>query len=371
MDQNRLSHLALHFIPGIGSFIVRQLISYSGSAENVFKRSKAGLLKIPGVGPTTADAILHHKPFSKAEAMLKRAEKENTKLLLYSDQEFPSRLKHINDAPSLLYYKGTADLNAEKIVAIVGTRNATQYGKDFTSELVAGLKDHSALIVSGLAYGIDIQAHRCALKNNLPTVGVMASGVDVIYPALHKATARQMSEEGGLLTEHSFGVLPEAPKFPARNRIIAGMADAIVVVEAAKRGGALITAELGNSYNKDVFAVPGAVHGSFSEGCNNLIKINKAHLLTGVSDLEYIMNWDNAHENKKEKPVDLSLMDEGEALVFTALKMHDNPILIDNLSWQTQLSVSQLASVLLNLEFKGLVRSLPGKCYKLVDKNDR
>lgn len=366
MDQNRLSQLALHFIPGIGNFIVKQLISYSGSAENVFKRSKAGLLKIPGVGPATADAILKNQPFIKAEEELKRAEKANTKLLLYSDKEFPSRLNHINDAPSLLYYKGTADLNAQKVVAIVGTRNATQYGKDFTEELIEGLKSHSALIVSGLAYGIDIQAHKCALKSKLPTVGVMASGIDIIYPALHKQTAQQMTEQGGLLTEHTFGVQPEAPKFPARNRIIAGMADAVVIVEAAKRGGALITAEIANSYNKDVFAVPGMVHGSFSEGCNNLIKINKAHLLTGVKDLEYIMDWENEQKSKK-RSVDLSMLDEEEALVFTALKIHDNSIPIDNLSWQTQLSVSRLASVLLNLEFKGIVKSLPGKNYKLVD----
>lgn len=367
MDQNRLAQLALHFIPGIGNFAVKQLISYSGSAENVFKLPKAKLLKIPGIGPATAVSILNHKPFGKAEEELRRAEKEDTKLLLYSDKEFPKRLKHINNAPSLLYYKGTADLNAERVVAIVGTRNATQYGRDFTAEFIEGLKIHNALIVSGLAYGIDIQAHKCSLKAELPTVGVMASGVDIIYPALHKETARQMTMHGGLLTEHSFGSKPDAPKFPARNRIIAGMADAIVIVEAAKKGGALITAEIANSYSRDVFAVPGDLHSSFSEGCNNLIKINKAHLLTGIKDLEYIMNWEPQEEgmSKPQPQIDLSSLDDEETLVFSELKKHGIAVPIDNLSWQTQLPVGRLASVLLNLEFKGFVNSLPGKSYKL------
>lgn len=366
MDQNRLSQLALHFITGIGNFTVKQLISYSGSAENVFKLPKARLLKIPGIGPATADAILRHKPIEKAEEELRKAEDNNTRLLLYSDKDFPVRLKHINDAPSLLYYKGNADLNAKKVVAIVGTRNATSYGKEFTEALLEGLKSHDALVVSGLAYGIDIQAHKCALKSGMDTVGVMASGIDYIYPSIHKATATQMTEQGGLLTEHRFGTKPEPPRFPARNRIIAGMADAVVIVEAAKKGGALITAEIANSYNKDVFAVPGDINNAFSAGCNNLIKMNKAHLLTGIKDLEYIMNWEQGSSNEEAPPpVDLSLLDNEEKLVFSELSKHKQPILIDNLSWQTQLPVSRLASVLLNLEFKGVVSSLPGKSYKL------
>lgn len=369
MDQNRLAQLALHFIPGIGNFTVKQLISYSGSAENVFKLPKARLLKIPGIGPATAESILNNRPFAKAEEELIRAEKEDTRLLLYSDKDFPQRLKHISNAPSLLYYKGKANLNSEKVVAIIGTRNATQYGRDFTAKLVEELKIHHTLIVSGLAYGIDIQAHKCSIKTGLPTVGVMASGIDIIYPALHKETARQMTEQGGILTEHSFGSKPDAPKFPARNRIIAGMADAIVVVEAANKGGALITAEIANSYSKDVFAVPGDLNSSFSEGCNNLIKTNKAHLLTGIKDLEYIMNWEPLEEGK-EKPqvqIDISSLDEEEILVFSELKKHGVAVAIDNLSWQTQLPIGKLASVLLNLEFKGFVNSLPGKSYKLAN----
>lgn len=368
MDQKRLSQLALHFIPGIGSYTVKQLISYSGSAENVFKLPKARLLKIPGIGPTTATSIINNQPFKKAEEELELTEKHNTQLLLYSDKNFPARLKHINDAPSLLYYKGTADLNTRKVVAIVGTRNATRYGKEFTERLIEGLEKHSPLIVSGLAYGIDIQAHKSALKYNLPTIGVMASGIDFIYPALHKKTALAMTENGGgLLTEQSFGSKPDAPKFPARNRIIAGMADAVIVVEAARKGGALITAELANSYNKDVFALPGDVNSPYSAGCNTLIKSHKAHLLTSVEDVEYIMNWEPqiAGQNEPEPIPDLSLLDDEEKMVFLQLQQHSNPMLIDNLSWQTQLPIGKLASILLNLEFKGLVSSLPGKSYKL------
>lgn len=368
MDQKRLSQLALHFIPGIGNYTVKQLISYSGSAENVFKLPKAKLLKIPGIGPATAGSIINHRPFERAEEELKLAEKHETRLLLYSDKDFPAKLKHINDAPSLLYYRGSADLNNKKTVAIVGTRNATRYGKEFTEKLVEGLEKHGALVVSGLAYGIDIQAHKSALKHQLPTIGVMASGIDFIYPALHKETARSMVENnGGLLTECSFGSKPEPPKFPARNRIIAGMADATIVVEAAKKGGALITAEIAGSYNRDVFALPGEINSPFSEGCNNLIKTNKAHLLTCVEDLEYIMNWEPEVPGQvsKQPEYDTTLLDEEEKLVFAQLQQHHAPVLLDNLSWQTQLPVGRLASILLNLEFKGLVSSLPGKSYKL------
>ena len=367
MDQNRLAQLALHFIPRIGNQTVKQLISYAGSAHNVFELPKGKLLKIPGIGTATVNSILNHRPFERAEQELKKAETSGTQLLLYTDKAFPQKLKHINNAPSLLYYSGNTDLNASKIVAIVGTRNATNYGRDFTERLVEDLVAHDALIVSGLAYGIDIQAHKTALKCGLATVGVMASGLDIIYPALHKETAAKMTQQGGLLTEHSFGSKPDAPKFPARNRIIAGMADAIVVVEAARKGGALITAEIANSYSKDVFAVPGNLQNSFSEGCNNLIKTNKAHLLTGIKDLEYIMNWEAGVAQAPEVIWDISTLDDEEKLVFLSIQAHGKSIPIDNLSWKTQVPVSKLASILLNLEFKGFVNSLPGKSYKLAN----
>lgn len=252
IDQNRVALVALHFIPGIGDYTIRQLISYCGSAEKVFKTPKGKLLKIPGIGPAIAEALTRGGSFEKAEKEIKRAEKESVKIIFYLDKNYPSRLKHIPDAPSMLYVKGNFDFENPKTVGIVGTRQATAYGKEQVEKLVEGLVPHGALIVSGLAYGIDIQAHKQALKNNLPTVGVMGSGIDVIYPASHKETAHKMLEHGGLVTENSFGAKPDAHNFPERNRIIAGLSDALVVVEAAEKGGALITAEIANGYNKDV-----------------------------------------------------------------------------------------------------------------------
>ncbi len=362
---DRISLLALHFIPGIGDYTIRQLISYCGSAEKVFKTPKGKLLKIPGIGLVTAESIIKGKPFENAEKELKRAEKEEVTLLFYTDKNYPSRLKQVSDAPSLLYVKGNIDFENSKTVAIVGTRKSTDYGKNCVEELVEALVPHHALIISGLAYGIDIQAHKQALKNQLPTLGVMGSGMDIIYPAAHKETSKKMLSHGGLVTENPFGTKPDAHNFPARNRIIAGLADALVVVEAAEKGGALITAEIANSYNKDVFAFPGNIGQSYSHGCNNLIKSNKAHLLTSVKDLEYIMNWDIGTEPKKKEVFVLDEFEPVEQAVLKILLENNNQLMIDELSWRCGLPVSQLASVLLGLEFKNVVSTLPGKIYKI------
>lgn len=364
MDQARLSLLALHFIPGIGDHLIRQLISYCGSAEKVFKTPKGKLQKVPGIGSVTAESITKGKPFSAAEAEIKKAEKLGVKLLFYTDPDYPSRLRQINDAPSLLYIKGVVDLENSKVVGIVGTRQATSYGRERVDELVAGLVAHQALIVSGLAYGIDIHAHRQSIKHGLPTVGVMGSGIDVIYPAAHKETAKKMMEHGAIATEHRFGALPDAHNFPARNRIVAGLSDAVIIVEAAEKGGALITADIANSYNKDVFAYPGNIGQSHSAGCNNLIKANRANLITGVKDLEYIMNWDPAVQPQRKQKFSLDNYEETERLVLNTLLENNKQLSIDEISWRSNIPVSKLASVLLNLEFKGAVASLPGKIYK-------
>ncbi|MEM9859491.1 MAG: DNA-processing protein DprA [Bacteroidota bacterium] len=365
MENNRVAQMALHFIPNIGNYLIKQLISYCGSAENVFKAPKSRLLKVPGIGEITANSILKQQPLSEAENELKRAEKSDVKILFHSDKEYPHRLKQIHDAPSLLYVKGVSNLEANKVVGIVGTRNATSYGKSFTEELVKSLVPHNALIVSGLAYGIDIQAHKSALKNSLTTVGVMAGGINKIYPAAHRRIAEEMQETGGIITEQPFDSVPDAPKFPARNRIIAGLCDAVIVVEAAAKGGALITANIANDYNRDVFAVPGDLEKKYSEGCNNLIKHNKAHLLTSIKDIEYIMSWDITENQPKPQLLNLDLFSGSERLVLETLKAQDQGIHIDKLSWTTQIPVNQLASILLALEFQGHVKSLPGKKYKI------
>lgn len=368
MDQERLSFLALHQITGVGDKLIKQLISYCGSADRVFKTPKGKLLKVPGVGEVTVAAILEGRSFEFAEKEIAKAEKTGTEIIFYLDKKYPLRLKHVEDAPGILYYQGNASLNPLKTVGIVGTRKATPYGKEMVEQLIHELIPHQPLIISGLAYGIDIHAHKQSLKNNLQTIGVMGSGMDVIYPATHRETAQKMLEQGGLLTENCFGTKPDAHHFPARNRIIAGLCDALIVVEAAEKGGALITAEIANSYNKDVFAIPGSLGETYSEGCNKLIKTNKANLYTSVKDLEYIMNWsveNQEFQKKKSHAFDLDAFDPEEQLVIQVLQQKDIPAMIDELTIRTSLSPGKLASLLLQLEFKGVIKSLPGKLFAL------
>ncbi|GHM98615.1 DNA processing protein DprA [Cytophagales bacterium WSM2-2] len=348
--------------------MIKQLISYCGSASNVFKTPKGKLLKIPGIGPVTGESIFSGSTFHQAEKEFRKAEKNETEIIFFTDKNYPSRLKSIEDAPSVLYCKGNINLNHPKSVAIVGTRQATEYGKEAVCDIIKDIRPHQAIIISGLAYGIDIQAHKEALKNNLPTLAVMGSGIDVIYPAVHKDTALKIINQGALLTENHFGIKPDAHHFPARNRIIAGMCDALIVVEAAEKGGALITAEIANSYNKDVFAIPGSLGKTYSEGCNKLIRNNKATIYTSIKDLEYLLNWsaeDNKLQNRKS---DFSSFSPDEQLVLSILQKKGGPMMIDDLTIRTSISPSHLASLLLTLEFNDVVKSLPGKQFVLVKK---
>lgn len=366
MDHERISMLALHFVPGVGDFLLKQLISYCGSAEQVFKQSKGKLIKIPGIGDVTAEAIHTGKTFEKAEKELRKAEREEVTILFFIDKAYPARLKSIDDAPAVLYTKGNVNLNHAKTIAIVGTRQATDYGKDQVEKIIADLQLHEVLVISGLAYGIDIHVHKQALKHGLQTVGVLGSGLDVIYPAAHKETAKKMINQGGLMTENSFGTQPDAHNFPARNRIIAGLCDGLIVVEAAEKGGALITAEIANSYNKDVFAVPGNIGQTYSEGCNKLIKTNKANLFMSVKDLEYIMGWTSeATTDEKQLTLDLPQFGPEEQKVIKVLQEKKSAMMIDDLSHILAMPQGTLASILLSLEFSNAVVSLPGKMYRL------
>ena len=365
----QLYEIAIGMIPGVGSQLTRMLISHCGSAESVFKEKKGRLLKIPGIGTSTAEAILTQNVLSLAEKELEHASKLKAKILFYTSREFPERLKNISDAPTLLYFKGNADLNTRKVLSIVGTRNATEYGKEVIGQLVKEFSQHKDLIiVSGLAYGIDIHAHKAALAHNIPTVGVMAAGINVIYPALHKEIARKMIEMGGITTEYRIDCKPEPAKFPARNRIIAGLSDAVLVVEAAERGGALITAEIANGYNREVFAVPGNVGLKYSEGCNKLIRDHKATIITGAADLEHFMNWDVADNSIFTQELTNYSHLDGEAKILVDYLKENDGMQLDELSWKSQIPLARLASLLLNLEFEGIVKSLPGKKYKLTFK---
>jgi DNA processing protein len=366
-NQEKLYQIALTLAEGVGDITIRQLISYCGSAEAVLKANVGKLIKIPGIQEITARKILKPENITSAEKQLEKAIKENVKLLFYLDADYPDRLKRNYDSPAMLYYKGNVDLNQAKIVGIVGTRNASEYGKRTTEDIVEGLRSQNVLIISGLAYGIDIAAHKACLKYGLPTIGVMASGLDFMYPSAHKRTAEQMCQNGGYMSEQSFGRKPDPRYFPARNRIIAGMSDVVIVVEAAAKGGALITAEYANNYHKDVFAVPGNIGNATSEGCNLLIKNNKAQIYTSANHMIEAMNWDSeivANKPIAELDLDLTKFTDDEAQVLALLR-EKKELQIDELAWLTQMHMNKLASLLLNLEFNGYVKSMAGKKYGL------
>ena len=356
----------------MGSILIRQLISYCGSATDVFRSPVAKLLKIPGIGEVTARSILKPTALLEAEQVMKRLEKLGATAHFYTDKTYPARLKALYDAPALLYFQGTGDLNSLRTIGLVGTRQATEYGRRVTSEIIEAVAPYNVSIISGLAYGIDIAAHRASLANGLPTVGVMASGLDIIYPNIHQKTAQDMIALGGLLTESRPGTKPDAHLFPARNRIIAGLSDVVVVVEAAAKGGALITAEYANNYHREVFAVPGQLTQAFSAGCNKLIRENKAQIYTKPKDIIEALNWDQSPTTVNEtgiQPITMPLlpvdMTEDESQVMALLRQVKD-LHIDELSWKCQIPMGRLASLLLNLEFRGFVRSLPGKKYAVV-----
>ncbi|EMR04620.1 DNA-processing protein DprA [Cesiribacter andamanensis] len=366
MDNEKLYQVALSQVMGVGPLLAKQLVSYSGAASRVFSSPRNKLSRVPGIGSKTLEALADPSPLREAERIVERAQKEGLHILAYTDPDYPHRLKQIPDAPYVLYYRGAGLLNLPKTLAIVGTRRSTPYGKAITEQLLEGIAPHNPLIVSGLAYGIDIVAHRAALRAGLPTVGVMASGPDILYPATHRATAVEMLKQGGLLTEYPYGTQPDAFNFPARNRIIAGLADAVIVVEATSKGGALITANLALDYNREVFAVPGSLHSEASAGCHQLIRRQQAHLYTSVADVVEELRWNEAapaNPSLQELPPDLS---PAERAVVELLQQQAGGYQIDELSWRSQVPLSQLAGLLLELELRGLVRALPGKKFALL-----
>lgn len=363
MSEELVDQLSLELIPGIGSRGVKSLISYCGSASEVLAARKSHLLKIPGIGEGLASIIVKSNYRNKAEDILKSAETIDAEVVHYTNPSYPSRLKHIPDSPNVLFKKGKGDLNPAKCVSIVGTRKATPYGKEITDSIINDLKPFNVTIVSGLAYGIDIQAHRTCLNNQISTYGVIAGGLDRIYPAAHKKYAVEMMDQGGIITESIPGTKPDPHLFPARNRIIAGMADVTIVIEAAARGGALITAHLADSYDRLVFAIPGEIGRTYSEGTNRLIATQKALIYTGISDLLYHLNWEDS-EGANE-PKELPELTEAESQIYSLLSKHNSPLEIDRISFISQIPINQVASSLLNLEFKNLVKNLPGKKFTL------
>jgi len=366
MNNDLKYKIALSLVPGVGGVLARNLIAYVGNVEGIFSESFKALTKIPGIGEINAKRIHNANVLQLAEKELKFIDKHQIDLLFYTDIDFPRRLKNCIDAPILIYTKGKMKLDEQRIISIVGTRNATEYGKQICDDLIQQFfeRNYKILVVSGLAYGIDIHAHKAALKYNIQTVGVVGHGLDRLYPSLHKEIARKMIKNGGLISDFPSGTKIDPSNFIRRNRIIAGLADATIVVESAQKGGALVTADIASSYNRDVFAFPGRSVDPYSKGCNNLIKNNGATLISGIDDLEYFMGWET--ENK-EKSVQASLfpdLNESEQKIVDLLNK-EGELFIDQISVLLDQPISRVSPILINLEFKNVLVSLPGQRYKL------
>ena len=363
MTEQKLYEIALTLIPYIGVVNGKKLVAYCGGAEAVFRENKNALRQISGIHENVINGIDSKEVMTRAEEEMMFIEKNGIKPLFYLDKDYPKRLQHCHDSPMMLYYKGNADLNAEKTVGIVGTRNITDYGRYVVEKLIEDLATDNVMIISGLAYGVDAAAHRAALKYDLATVGVLGHGMQTIYPAENRKLSTSMIEKGGILTEFVSGTKPDRENFPQRNRIVAGMVDCLVVIESALKGGAMITAEIANSYDREVFAMPGRLGDIYSEGCNQLIKTNKANLLVNAADIRYVMRWDVDTKVVAKQMRLFRDFSEDEKKVMDVFA-ENNVVYIDDIIIGTDLSPSKIASILLSLEFDGVLTALPGKRYQ-------
>ena len=360
------SILALLKVEGVGDVVAKKLINHCGSAENVFNAKANQIKAIDGIGDILLKKLKDKTVFEKAEKELEFIEKEKINVLYYQKDTYPERLKHCIDGPVLLFTSGNLNLGKRKIISIVGTREITSYGIAFCKKLIEDLAVFNPIIVSGFAYGVDIVAHQAAMENNLQTIGVLAHGLNQIYPKTHKKYIAKMEANGGFLTEFWSNSNPEKENFVKRNRIVAGMSEATIVIESAEKGGSLITAMIANDYNRDVFAVPGRISDKYSQGCNNLIKTQRANVLTSAADLVYIMNWELESKASKaiQKQLFVSLTDE-EQKIYDYLQKNGKKLL-DIIALECDFPVFRISSLLLNMELKGVIRPLPGKLFEAV-----
>jgi DNA processing protein len=308
-----------------------------------------------------------YKKNNWAENELRFIEKEQISYTTFEDDSYPERLKHCADGPTVLFQSGAINLQNKRVINIVGTRQISPYGVAFTNTLLEDLAPLNPIIVSGFAYGVDIVAHQAAMQNNLQTIGVLAHGLNQIYPKAHKKYISQMEQNGGFMTEFWSTSNPDRENFIKRNRIVAGMCEATIVIESAEKGGSLITANIANDYNRDVFAVPGRITDKFSQGCNNLIKTQRAHLLNSAADLIYILNWD-IDTKKQSKPIQKQLfvsLTEEEQKIYDYLVNKENE-LMDIIALDCDFPIYQISSLLFNMELKGVIRPLPGKLFEVV-----
>ena len=344
--------------------MAKNLIAYCGSAAEVFKTSATRLKNIPGIGVALAAEIKNARVLEKAAQEMDTLQKKGIVAYAFHDARYPQRLIQQPGSPLVVYGKGNMNLNHHRMVGIVGTRQPTDYGKAVCDQMVESLATYDVFIVSGLAYGIDATAHRKAVQLDIPTIGILGHGLDKIYPSAHTSLVRQMTENGGVLTEFPIGTMPDKEHFPMRNRIIAGLSDAVIVNESKTKGGSIITAEFANDFNKDVFAVPGQITEEKAQGCHDLIKNNKAHLAENGRDIANIMRWDALDEKKLIQPQLFPETTETEEVLLNLLR-NQSPLSIDMITYRLQYTPSATASLLLSLEFKGLIRALPGKHYGL------
>ena len=363
--------LALLKVEGVGDVVAKKLINYCGSAESVFNSKSHSLKTIDGIGSILIKNLKDKTVFEKAEQELRFIEKEKATILYYKNDDYPNKLKHCIDGPVLLFGSGNINFENRKIISIVGTREVTSHGVDFCRKLIEDLAVFKPTIVSGFAYGVDIIAHQAAMENKLQTIGVLAHGLNQVYPKPHKKYVAKMENNGGFLTEFWSNSNPEKENFVKRNRIVAGMSEATIVIESAEKGGSLITAIMANDYNRDVFAVPGRISDKYSQGCNNLIKTQRANLMTSAADLVYILNWEleiaSKSRNEKaviQKQLFVSLNNE-EQKVYDYLQQKGKQLL-DIIALECDFPIFRISPLLLNMELKGVVRPLPGKLFEAI-----
>jgi len=366
-DIELLHALALLKIDGVGDIVAKKLINHCGSAEKVFQ-SKASFLKsIDGVGSRLIKNLNDISVFELAQSELQFIKENDINVSFFLDENYPERLKHCIDGPILLFSTGNINWNTRRIISIVGTRQITSYGTEFCKKLIEDLAPLNPIIVSGFAYGVDIVAHQAAIDNNLQTIGVIAHGLNQVYPKMHKKYVAKMEQNGGFMTEFWSSSNPDKENFVKRNRIVAGISEATIVIESAEKGGSLITATMANEYNRDVFAVPGRTSDKLSQGCNNLIKTQRAHLLTSAADLIYILNWE-LESKETVKPIQKQLfvtLDFEEQKVYDYLQKNGKQLL-DVIALECDFPIFRISSVLLNMELKGVIRPLPGKMFEAV-----
>ncbi|MEP6806770.1 MAG: DNA-processing protein DprA [Flavobacterium sp.] len=364
-DQDLFYLLALLKVDGVGDIMAKKLLAHCGNAEAIFKTKMNQIAAIDGVGSVLLKNFKDKSIFEKANTELEFIKANNIEVSFFQDESYPERLKHCIDSPVLIFSIGNINLKSKKIISIVGTRQITSYGMEFCKKLIEDLAPLDPVIVSGFAYGVDIAAHQLAMDYNLQTIGVLAHGLNQIYPKTHKKYVDKMEENGGFITEFWSTSNPDKENFVRRNRIVAGMTEATIVIESADKGGSLITANLANDYNRDVFAVPGRVTDKYSQGCNNLIKTQKANVLTSAADLVYILNWDIENKVKPIQKLLFVELDPEEQKVYDFL-LKNGKELLDTIALKCDFPIYKISGLLLNMELKGLIRPLPGKLFEAI-----